>query len=778
MTTKLSFTDWHKPGLEPGDYSITVEQSIKADGKIPPESFPPVTRQFSVLGPRFTLNPQEVQDMFPPPGSLGEHSNVLPHIILKRSTLPWERQADPGDKNVPWLALLLFEEEEIQDPPQKSADAVKELSLKLRDLSRAQSSKFPMLPTEKGDHDDDQVTVIDVPKGLLEQIIPTREALKYLAHVRQNQNKEEVAVLIGNRLPKPGGLSIVHLVSLERRYNGNEFNYQGAQSSDLIRLISLKSWRFACVSAKRSFKGLLTHLNHHLLFHFPDKVTPLKTNGNQIDDDIRSAFALSGRPLLDATVTVSEYSQWRIADLGNRYYLVSNKLNVFNQAGKHVLTLDTAPLDTAPTQQKQKLSDQKSILDRFSNAKHALHQKATIEKQAQADHWWIKDGSNQYFISQEKKSFSVYDLDPDSSSTLRLPPLKGSNGNANAVAETYFKRGCVPLPHTLRQGNQTISWYHGPLAPGGNKSKDIDLPIRSADELVRYNTDDGMFDVSYAAAWELGRLLTLQKTRVAVDLFNWKRAHAHEEQLQTAERFLAHLPYEKSKTDLALPETVTTWFADLALLHGVPFSYLVPDERMLPPESIRFFWVDWRWIECLLDGAFSVGRAMLVDHQRDQSHATNNAKSLVRNPHEIVTGFLLRSDVVSGWPGLLVDEYKAKENETKPPLRMERLSKNVLLCLFAGEVTAVNIHQKPETLHFGFDRPDPDSGSDYSKDHRDKKVPIDWKDPDKRVVDISKFAAKLRDGTQPNAAAKDPGHSAKFALEMIEGVESVRFQHS
>ena len=64
MTTKLSFIDWHKPGLEPGDYSITVEQFIKADGKISPESFP-VTRQFSVLGPRFTLDPQEVQDSGP-----------------------------------------------------------------------------------------------------------------------------------------------------------------------------------------------------------------------------------------------------------------------------------------------------------------------------------------------------------------------------------------------------------------------------------------------------------------------------------------------------------------------------------------------------------------------------------------------------------------------------------------------------------------------------------------------------------------------------------------
>jgi hypothetical protein len=226
---------------------------------------------------------------------------------------------------------------------------------------------------------------------------------------------------------------------------------------------------------------------------------------------------------------------------------------------------------------------------------------------------------------------------------------------------------------------------------------------------------------------------------------------------------------------------VTTWFADLTLLHGVPFSYLVPDERMLPLESIRFFCLDQRWIECLLDGAFSVGRAMLTDHQRDQNHATGKAKSLVRNPHDLVTGLLLRSDVVTGWPGLLVDWDNGENNETKLPLRMERLSKNVLLCLFAGKVAAVNIHQKPETLHFGFNRPDPsDSGSDFSKDIKDQRLSIDWRDRDKRVVNVSQLAAKLRNGavTQPNATAKDPGHSAKFALDMIEGVESVRFQHS
>ena len=128
-------------------------------------------------------------------------------------------------------------------------------------------------------------------------------------------------------------------------------------------------------------------------------------------------------------------------------------------------------------------------------------------------------------VSQEKKKLNRCTISTRiGRAPLRLPPLKGTDGSVNTVAETYFKRGCVPLPHALRQGDQTISWYHGPLTPGRNKSRGIELPIRSADQLVRYNEDAGMLDVSYAVAWELGRLLTLQKTGVAVDLFNWKRA--------------------------------------------------------------------------------------------------------------------------------------------------------------------------------------------------------------------------------------------------------------
>src|SRR5882724_11094922 len=57
----------------------------------------------------------------------------------------------------------------------------------------------------------------------------------------------------------------------------------------------------------------------------------------------------------------------------------------------------------------------------------------------------------------------------------------------------------------------------------------------------------------------------------------------------------------------ALPEQMQSWLTDLCLLYGVPFHNLVIDDRMLPPESIRFFYIDRNWIEALVDGVFSVG---------------------------------------------------------------------------------------------------------------------------------------------------------------------------
>ncbi|MFY0576650.1 hypothetical protein ACN28S_21990 [Cystobacter fuscus] len=92
---KIEFLQYEQPPLESGVYDVTVSQTVTVDGE--PHAVPSRTLTFAVLGERFgPLAPEDIAAVFPPDGSVGEHSNVLPHISLRRSTLPWERL--PGSR--------------------------------------------------------------------------------------------------------------------------------------------------------------------------------------------------------------------------------------------------------------------------------------------------------------------------------------------------------------------------------------------------------------------------------------------------------------------------------------------------------------------------------------------------------------------------------------------------------------------------------------------------------------------------------------------------------
>jgi len=149
---------------------------------------------------------------------------------------------------------------------------------------------------------------------------------------------------------------------------------------------------------------------------------------------------------------------------------------------------------------------------------------------------------------------------------------------------------------------------------------------------------------------------------------------------------------------------------------------------------------------------------------------------------------------IAGWPDLQVDGYDevvetddcVPDKEKLPLLRMERLSQNVLICLFEGEVKTVDIHQKPEAMHFGFDTPNEQYKSYYKKlkdsnGHEltevlevepDSETNF-WKDKTKRVINICKFAEAISEKVKQR---KSGFTSAQFALQMIEGVQKVRFK--
>ena len=284
---------------------------------------------------------------------------------------------------------------------------------------------------------------------------------------------------------------------------------------------------------------------------------------------------------------------------------------------------------------------------------------------------------------------------------------------------------------------------------------------------------------------------------------------------ETVVPILALTPAEKNIAD---------WLGRLKLLHGIPFNYLVPDERMLPMESIRLFYCDTIWLDYVTEGAMSLGRSTSVEQAHDQAflsdlHALSRHGMKVQRSKEVghlvhhmaaaekarlstepipanetVTGFLLRSGVVSGWPGLQVEAF-SDVAQTNPCtlLRMDHMSPNVLLCLFEGEVRSIRIHEYPEVLHFGVEvsptAPHPlEKSFRYVVDTEGGKAGEQVPDAVAKPIGIQKYMRGTTKVVRMNELAlamkaelAETIHydgaftSAEFALQMVEGVEAVNF---
>lgn len=188
----------------------------------------------------------------------------------------------------------------------------------------------------------------------------------------------------------------------------------------------------------------------------------------------------------------------------------------------------------------------------------------------------------------------------------------------------------------------------------------------------------------------------------------------------------------------AVPRDLRMWLGRLRLLAGVPFAHLVTDPALLPAESIRFFYLDRDWTDALVQGALSVGTVTTADRAaltrlygvvRDE---VDEAERLVRlpgvepgaavpvGPAGTISGFLLRSRMVSGWPGLHVRGYAVDNLAVSPPvpddevgeehdtqlrrlglLRLERLAPAVLLALFDGVPSVVHVEEPRAGIQFG-----------------------------------------------------------------------------
>lgn len=745
----VSFIQRHEPLINSGKYTISVNHSVSLLNQNDAILSDATDKTIYVAGERFSILSKDIFGCFPPPGNTGDYSYVLPHITLTRSTLPWERISGGTDsksheKRIPWMWLFIYDDNDIaagfvKSPAMQKLSDVFFIDLQENGPSKSPSTQIPLFvePGNTIKNSANEIVLSDLPVNVIQL---------NLDWLKQN-----------NVFPSTDELEWLTCV----RKN----NIEGVDSEYAI-----------CIANRLPNRGVNSY------------ACLLSLEGRLTDIGGQNAFYVQG--VNQNFTSFVSLTSWNFSCLdSNCYQLTAQGFAKLDQLSATlpaplITALKTTSLPGLYTSKEDFLAALTTAM--ASSLPGGLGNNSTQVTQC----FEVPDHTFQGMLKR---------LSSDSIGYASL--VKPGSDNATLTLNQYLTRGATALPHHLNTGSKTISWYKGPFSPSNAQSTEtLPLPVLSSEQLLRFDSTLNMLDVSYAAAWELGRMLTVSNKAVSMDMYTWKRQQAWKSNQNASAYNRAFLAGNESNIETKEQSAVASWCNNLMQLKNIPFNYLVPDERLLPRESIRFFVLDNLWINSLLDGALSIGRVTNLN-------AANESQllSVFGLPFSATySGFLLRSEVVSGWPHLIASATDSNGSDLTQVAKIVP-GPDVALFLFNGVIDSIDLHLRPESLHFGFDvhnDPNPPFTPSYSKQIRflfsvntvneneldvsqvtgNKMPPVQvlFKNslvpgkPACKVVDIKQLAADIKS----SSGALSQFCSAQFALQLLQGVPNVIFNRN
>ncbi len=299
----ITFIPHDLPGLQAGEYTLTLEQTIEGiSGNALSSDY-----KLAVRSDRFRLsNPvKTIYSVFPPENTSGKYTTVLPSVVFNPSSFPWSRS--PGgtsstNGDIPtWLTVILLDEEDVkqyaEDFPGFSLEPQIRTIEELISPSSSGNTDYGYYSyfssqqnlngsLELGQQPTDNIQTIDIPVELFVNIAPSIEDLSYMAHVRKvslvnkptlsgisdtGEAEGSFSVVFGNRLPGSNRKTHAYLVSLE-----NFLPLNLPDISKMVRLAVLKNWTFYATDEDSSFVDRIKQLNGAGLTE--DKTTTLRLN--------------------------------------------------------------------------------------------------------------------------------------------------------------------------------------------------------------------------------------------------------------------------------------------------------------------------------------------------------------------------------------------------------------------------------------------------------------------------------------------------------------------
>jgi hypothetical protein len=641
----------HIPAVKAGKYTVIASLDNELNkGKTQ-------KTEFHVAGYNRRIPQDEVLAVYPIAEGKGNYAGVFPHIQFRRSTLPWEYECLVNGEQLPYLFLVLVKENEFQ---QKEAE---------REESH---TDYLSGSTESGRK---AVTLLKFKQG--SRITPPVELISSLAHVRV-QKHEEIAAL---NLPEETSLLMAHrMVEPNTEYhafvcyyaeiNGNSGMISRAVAQTSVCVV-LYEWSFESIGNKL-YRIDLKKLKNHPDFR---QFSGVQDSGVFIYEDLKR--------LIDSK---SDHPSYR-------------ELQKLIEENEKLLDKKNGQFDTF----KSRLADENpegSPAERAGAIPADLnHEKITRTFEAGQEKLEKSNSHILEYLEYNGKTLKgfLHELD--------LRAFKTRLVTKSEAANRLLNIGKFPLEHQLKGGGKMVSWYQGPFVSRkytfdfkilNGFSEDDCLPDHS-DRLLLFNEETKMYDMTYAAAWQLGRLMIMNDNKVLQELKKWKYDIALDQLVKEQNRTTHLLRLSTDDSVYQLPAVLSDYAAGFLKFENFPLYYLFPHEDVSSEESCTYFKIDHSWLLAFLYGMFSAGPKLKKDLFKDYVLG-NAAISNVFDEETESYGIALQSQVIRNWPHLITALDGGFDFKF-----VTGINSSLRLYVTGKNVNEVKMYLKGENGHFAVD---------------------------------------------------------------------------
>jgi len=488
--------------LPSGKYKIELEQNVSVSANYGNETYSANSeRVFEITGPRWAVEMKDVHSVYPPRNEADAPTeSYIPFITLNRKTLPWERsiftsssQTTNNHKSYPWMALLIFTEEELTDSNGNIGIHKDENKLKLvsdktiagvtySGIFASNANTRVALNLDDGTMDDFEVNALRVNTDVLRSVAPTVDELRLLSHVRQvnpsdkencgNDDDGWFSVVIGNRV-----------LSKSKNYHACLVSLEGRHDEGILPVNVPLNYTKPSTSASSSGTTLSALLN--VLLAVPKFPFFKGSKGKGSKEKEENSKGGPGK---------EEAAGGSVSSNGN--------------------SESEAPEEKPPT---TSVSETKLVLLHhwtFSTSEVDGDFQSRIESlQVRVSSDELEGHSRGDLISMSE----VFDQSQNPSKRDHVEPLLlGTDSVPGMTSNSYLR--------TEMKGADGISeevLYRGPFTALPQNHRPKETPYSVSDEALGLVEELGIWDISHASAFELGRLLALQDTAFTSSMHQW-----------------------------------------------------------------------------------------------------------------------------------------------------------------------------------------------------------------------------------------------------------------